>query len=138
MKAILVDTGPLYAMVDRDDSWHERIVAFLTALPRRLIVPITVLPEACYLIDAHLGPHVEVEFARSLLRKEVSVEFLNVHDLARTVDVMAKYSDAALGFVDASIVAVAERLKIKELLTTDRRHFSLVRPRHCQSFDLKP
>jgi hypothetical protein len=44
---------------------------------------------------------------------------------------MAKYSDAALGFVDASIVAVAERLKIKELLTTDRRHFSLIRPRHC-------
>ncbi len=138
MKPILVDTGPLYAMVDRDDSWHERIVAFLTALPRRLIVPITVLPEACYLIDAHLGAHVEIEFARSLHRKDVKVEFLSIHDLTRTVEVMAKYSDAALGFVDASVVAVAERLKINELLTTDRRHFSLVRPRHCPSFDLKP
>ena len=138
MKSILVDTGPLYAMVDRDDSWHERIAAFLTALPRRLIVPITVLPEACYLIGAHLGPHVEVEFARSLQRKEVNVELLSKDDLARTVEVMAKYSDAALGFVDASIVAVAERLKVKELLTTDRRHFSLVRPRHCPTFDLKP
>ena len=66
------------------------------------------------------------------------MEFLRKDDLTRTVEVMDKYLDTDLGFVDASLVAVAERLKIREILTTDRRHFSLIRPRHCASFVLKP
>lgn len=125
-------------MVDRDDGWHDRVSAFLNAVPAQLVVPITVLPEVCYLIATHLGASVEVQFARSIQRGDVRVEFLKKEDLARTVEIMDKYADAGLGFVDASVVAVAERLNIRELLTTDRRHFSLVRPRHCQHFDLKP
>ena len=68
----------------------------------------------------------------------MKVEFLKRDDLTRTADVMSKYADAGLGFVDASVVALAERLQIRELLTTDRRHFSLVRPRHCPHFELRP
>lgn len=138
MKPILVDTGPLYAMVDRDDSWHDRISAFLNTTPRQLVVPVTVLPEVCYIISTHLGPSEEVQFVQAIQRKEVRVEYLKGDDLARIVEVMDKYADAALGFVDASIVAVGERLKIRELMTTDRRHFSMLRPRHCARFDLKP
>lgn len=138
MKPILVDTGSLYAMVDRDDSWHDRTIAFLNTTDRQLVIPLTVLPEACYLIASHLSEHVEVAFIQSIVRGEMKIEFLKRDDLARTADVMAKYADAALGFVDASVVAVAERLQIRELLTTDRRHFSLVRPRHCPQFELRP
>lgn len=138
MKPILVDTGPLYAMADQDDAWHDRVLAFLNSTRLQLVVPITVLPEACYLISAHLGSLAEVQFVRSVQRDEVRVEFLKKEDLARTVEVMDKYSDAGLGFVDASLVSVAERLKIREVLTTDRRHFSMVRPRHCSIFALKP
>jgi len=138
VKPILVDTGSLYAMVDRDDSWHDRTIAFLNMAHRQLVIPLTVLPEACYLIVSHLGEHVEVEFMQSVVRGEMKVEFLKRDDLIRTADVMAKYADAALGFVDASVVAVAERLQIRELLTTDRRHFSLVRPRHCPRLELRP
>jgi predicted nucleic acid-binding protein len=138
VKQILVDTGPLYAMADQDDSWHDRVSAFLNTFPVRLIVPVTVLPEACYLIGAHLGAAAEVEFLRSLQREEIAVEFLKKDDLGRSVAVMDKYADAGLGFVDASVVAVAERLRIRDVLTIDRRHFSLVRPRHCARFDLKP
>jgi predicted nucleic acid-binding protein len=138
VKPILVDTGPLYAMVDRDDGWHDRMVAFLNTAHPQMVVPITVLPEVCYLLSAHLGAYTEVEFARSVQQGEVKVEFLKREDLARTIEVMQKYSDIALGFVDASIVAIAERLKIRGVLTTDRRHFSLIRPRHCPQFELKP
>ena len=129
-------------MVYRDDSWHDRTIAFLNMAHRQLVIPLTVLPEACYLIVSHivshLGEHVEVEFMQSVVRGEMKVEFLKRDDLTRTADVMAKYADAALGFVDASVVAVAERLQIRELLTTDRRHFSLVRPRHCPRLELSP
>jgi uncharacterized protein len=138
VNAVLVDTGPLYAMADQDDGWHDRIREFLHTVPAQLIVPVTVLPEACYLISVHLGASAELHFVRSVQRGEVKVEFLRKEDLTRTVEVMDKYLDTDLGFVDASLVAVAERLKIREILTTDRRHFSVIRPRHCANFVLKP
>ncbi len=138
MRPVLADTGPLYAIADQDDGWHDRVRAFLETARPLLVVPVTVLPEVCYLIDTHLGATAEVAFARSLQRGDLKVEFLKPDDLLRTAEIMEKYVDADLGFVDASIVAVAERLKIREVLTMDRRHFSLVRPRHCPKFDLKP
>ena len=72
------------------------------------------------------------------MRGEMKVEFLKRDDLTRTADVMSKYADAGLGFVDASVVALAERLQIRELYSTDRRHFSIERHRHCPHFELRP
>lgn len=138
MKRVLADTGPLYAMADQDDGWHDRIASYLNTVQAELIVPITVLPEVCYLIGMHLGATAEVKFMHAALRGEVRIEYLRKEDLARTAEVMDKYADAGLGFVDASIVALAERLKVREVLTTDRKHFSLVRPKHCPRFDLLP
>ena len=59
MPLILVDTGPLYAVADRDDDWHGRIVKFLRRSRDELVIPVTVLPEAAYLLSAHLGPEAE-------------------------------------------------------------------------------
>jgi predicted nucleic acid-binding protein len=52
--------------------------------------------------------------------------------------VLQKYADANIGFVDASIVAIAERLDVRTIATTDRRHFSMFRPKHCRGFELVP
>lgn len=138
MKSILTDTGPLYALADEDDEWHDRVRAFLETGRPQLVVPVTVLPEICYLIGTYLGAAAEIRFMQSVQRGEVRTETLSRSDLIRTVEVMEQYQDARLGFVDASLVAVAERLQIREILTTDRRHFSLVRPRHCAGFTLRP
>lgn len=51
---------------------------------------------------------------------------------------MAVYSDTPLGFVDATVAAMAERLRVLSLLTTDRSHFTLIRPRHADGFRLLP
>ncbi len=51
---------------------------------------------------------------------------------------MQQYADARVDFVDCVIVAMAERLNIKRILTGDRRHFFLFRPRHCQTFEVIP
>jgi uncharacterized protein len=138
VKPILTDTGPLYAMADEDDEWHDRVRAFLETGRRQLVVPVTVLPEICYLIGTYLGAAAETRFMRSVQRGELRIETWSRADLTRMVAVMEQYQDARLGFVDASLVAVAERLQIREIFTTDRRHFSLVRPRHCAAFTLKP
>jgi predicted nucleic acid-binding protein len=56
----------------------------------------------------------------------------------RSAEILRQYADANLDFVDALIVATAERLNIKRLLTLDRRDFQLIRPKHCASFELLP
>jgi predicted nucleic acid-binding protein len=59
-------------------------------------------------------------------------------DLARMAELVTVYADLPLGAVDASVVAIAERLGIREIATLDRRHFSVVRPRHAEVFSIVP
>lgn len=138
MTSAIVDTGILYAMADRDDAWHERVKVFLESQTDELVVPVTVLPEVCYLMNTYIGRETERRFVFSLLQGEMRVENLAPDDLKRASRLLEQYQDANIGFVDASVVAVAERLRIRRLLTTDRRHFSMIRPRHCPAFHLLP
>jgi uncharacterized protein len=133
---LLVDTGALYALADADDAWHERMRDYLAGERQTLLTPSTVIPEAAYLIRSRLGPRVEKLFVESLAGGEISIENLTQADPARCAKLLGEY--AFLGLVDASLVAVAERLKLKALLTTDRRDFRRVRPKHIAAFDLLP
>ncbi len=138
MPMVIVDTGILYAMADRDDSWHERVKDYLQTQTDILIVPVTVLPEICYLLNTYIGQDSERSLVNSLLQGEMKVENLTTDDLRRTLTLLEHYADANIGLVDATLVAIAERMKIQRILTTDRRHFSLIRPRHRSHFELLP
>lgn len=85
-----------------------------------------------------LGFDAEVKFVRSLKERELSVEQFANGDMARIEELLQVYHPLNLGFVDACTVAVAERLKITEIATTHRQHFSAVKPKHCPAFTLLP
>jgi predicted nucleic acid-binding protein len=133
---LLCDTGILYALADRDDAWHARATRFFEQERQVLLAPVTVLPEVAYLLRTRLGPAAERAFAESLAAGELAVENLSARDLARCAELLA--DQPFLGLVDASIVAIAERLKLAAVVTTDRRDFLRVRPRHVQAFQLLP
>lgn len=133
---LLLDTGVLYAMVDRTDAWHVPTVQYLKKTRPSLLVPVTVLPEAAYLVRTRLGQREELKLIEGFVNGGVAIEPLREADLTRTHAVMAKYPQ--LGFTDCTIVALAERLALTMLATTDRRHFTLVRPRHVKQFTLVP
>jgi predicted nucleic acid-binding protein len=59
-------------------------------------------------------------------------------DWNRIAELVEQYEDLPLGIVDASVVAVCERLGESRLATLDHRHFSVVRPRHCEALTLLP
>ncbi len=134
--ALLVDTGFLYALADRSDAWHSRVVGYLAGHRQTLLAPVTIVPEVTYLLRERLGSQAELAFVRSLAHHEIVVEELKRADWSRIEEVLEHHD--ALGFVDASIVAVAERLKTRELATTDRRHFSTFKPAHTARFELVP
>ena len=133
---LLVDTGVLYALADRGDAWHARVRTYLRAHPQTLLAPVTILPEVAYLLRDRIGADAELAFVRSIARGELAVESLHGRDMARAEELMQAYED--LGFVDTTVVAIAERLKAIAIATTDRRHFATVRPAHRDGFLLVP
>ena len=133
---LLVDTGLLYALADRRDAWHARVRQYLRSHPDTLLAPVTILPEVASLLRERIGGHAELAFVQSVAKGEVAVEGLGRRDVTRAVELMSAYD--WLGFVDATVVAVAERLKMSFVATTDRRHFSAVRPAHTERFTLVP
>ena len=138
MPLILVDTGPCTRRLISDDDWHLRTVRFFDNSRDDFVIPVTVLPRSCVLACRSPRAEAERKLVDSVVQGEITVEELTIQDLLRTLELLRRYEDAQIGFVDATVVAIAERLKIQHILTTDRRDFSLIRPRHCKQFELLP
>ena len=138
VESLIIDTGVIYALADRKDGWHAVAVSFMSDFSGRLFVPSTVVPEACYLLNTYLGQDAEIGFVLALVNREMVIEHSTTQDLARISELLKKYRDSNIGFVDASVVTIAERLKICGILTTDRRHFAAIKPQHCKGFTLLP
>jgi len=90
------------------------------------------------LLVRDIGNDAAADFISSLADTELILEAPLAEDYLRSAEILRQYADANLHFVDALIAATAERLNIKRLLTLDRRDFQLIRPRHCDSFELLP
>jgi predicted nucleic acid-binding protein len=101
-------------------------------------VPTLVITEVAYLIGSRLGANAEVRFLGDLAAGAFAVEPVDPSDWLRIAELVGRYRDLPLGTVEASVVAVGERLGITEVATVDRRHFSVVRPRHVGGFTLLP
>jgi uncharacterized protein len=126
---IVCDTGPLVAVLNANDADHKRCLSLLEEHPGPLLVPSPVLAEVCYFLETRVGPHVEAKFLQSLADGEIELVDLTRADLIRMVELVRKYADFPLGAVDASVLAVAERLEARQVATLDRRHFGAVRTR---------
>jgi predicted nucleic acid-binding protein len=135
---VLVDAGPLYAYVDADDRHHRACLDLLESHPGPLVVPTLVITEAAYLIGTRLGANAEVRFLGDLAGGAFQVEPVAAADWLRIAELVGRYRDLPLGTADASVVAAAERMRITDVATLDRRHFGVVRPAHVASFGLLP
>lgn len=135
---VLVDTSALYALADAKTAEHGRVRSYVQSSSDPMILPVTVLPEADYLISTRLGSRVAAAFLRTVVSGAFVIGALERVDLARCLELVEAYVDTPIGLVDASIVAIAERLRISHVLTLDRRHFHMLRPRHVPAFTLLP
>lgn len=135
--ALILDTGPIVALLDADDPDHDRCVA-LAGVQRDLVIPTTVLTEVDHWVRKRLGTKAWRVFVEDVARGAYRLEQVTVADVVRAAELETRYEDLRLGLVDASVVAVCERLGEEKVATLDRRHFSIVRPAHCPSLRLLP
>ncbi len=117
---------------------HDLCVEALRGAERPLIVPDLVVTEVVYLIGARLGAAAEVRFLAALAGGELMVAHVEAGDWLRIAELVARYRDLPLGTVDASVVAIAERLAIGTLISLDAGHFRVVRPVHVDAFTIAP
>lgn len=135
---LVLDTGPLLAALDSADPDHEACAALLLSASEDFVVPALVLAELDYWCHERLSGSVWLAFLDDVLGGAYAVEAPTNADLVRCRELQEQYLDRALGVVDASIVALAERLGEEKLATLDRRHFTAVRPSHVPALRLLP
>ena len=134
----IVDTGALMALLRASEPQHASVAAAISAERGSLIVPLTVVVETGQLIARRLGARAEAEWLSRLVSGRWLIEPSPIGDLARAAELIAQYQDADIGLVDATIVAMAERVGVVRLYTLDRRDFTIIRPRHVAAFELFP
>ncbi len=134
----IFDTGFLLGVFNENDDFHERCEIVFNQELTNALLPDVVLPELAYLMKRELDLKYLTRFLRSVANGDFELVRATGADLERAAEILEKYDDNNIDFVDAVIVAMAERLNITKILTVDRRHFGAFKPRHCAAFEILP
>jgi predicted nucleic acid-binding protein len=136
--ALVLDTGPLLAGLDAADVDHDRCARLIRHAEEDLVVPTLVLAELDYWCHQRLGVETWLTFLNDLIAGAYIAESPTPSDLTRCKEIQTRYRDQPIGIVDASVLALLERLGEQKLATLDHRHFTVVRPAHVKSLRLLP
>lgn len=124
---IVADTGAIVALIDADDRQHGAVRALFEQEPRSWTLPWAILPEVDYLLSFHVGAKAAAAFLADLASGAFVVEWGTEADLIRAHELSRRHRALAIGFVDAVVLATAERLRADAIATLDLRHFAAVR-----------
>ncbi|WP_026733268.1 type II toxin-antitoxin system VapC family toxin [Fischerella sp. PCC 9605] len=133
----VADTGFIVALLNRSDTMHSIVVTAYTQ-QQQILLPQTVLAEVAYLVGRNAGVATVAAFLKGLSASKFSLVALTDQDVMRVAEILEDYGDTRIDFVDATVMAVAERYGITKILTLDQRDFRLFRPKHCDSFEILP
>ena len=133
MKAALLDTGPLVAYLDSEDSYHDRAALSLGGFSGTLCTTSAVITEAMYLLSGDpQGARRLAEFVQAAAMQVF--EATQPHQLLSAAALIEKYSDTPMDFADATLVLLSEGTITNEIFTFDRRGFSTYRTRKGKAF----
>jgi uncharacterized protein len=136
VRAVLVDTGPLVALLKRSDDHHEEVVRVLKGIRDPLVSVWPVIVEAMYLLSTSW--QAQKGLWEILETGVIRLLHLDEADAPGMKNLMEKYSDLPMDMADASLVHVAGREDIRRVLTLDKRDFSVYRLPRKGRFTLLP
>ena len=136
MPAVLVDTGPLVALLDRSDPYHLTCQETLSSLDDSLVTVWPVVTEAMYMLRSYW--QAQDALWEMIDTAAVEILVLGKNDIARMRELMRKYRDLPMDLADAALVRVAERERLRRIFTLDRRGFQIYRPSRIGRFAVLP
>lgn len=122
---ILIDAGPLVALVHADDQWHDSCVRALKLVREPMATVWPAFTDAMYLLGFSSKAHDALW--EMVGRRALGFLPLDVADGPRMRELMRNYRDRPMDLADAALVRVAEREKIRRIFTVDRDDFSIYR-----------
>lgn len=134
----LIDTSFIIATLMPKDKNHKIARSAVQKIREEQIIALPVLFEVFYVVHTRLGYLQAVEIFERVNQSNFRIENLTSEDRVRMIALMHLYSDSTLDFTDVAEIAIAERLNIQRIYTFDRRDFMMVRPKHCDYFDVLP
>ena len=136
MPAILVDAGPIVALLDKSDDFHSACRRALQTINDPLVTVWPAITEAMYLLRSLRSGQDSV--LEMLETGAVQLGRLDHEDFSRIRELMWKYRDLPMDLADAALVRVAEREKLRRIFTLDRRDFAIYRPSRLGRFVVVP
>jgi len=115
---ILIDSGPLIALFDVDDTYHKRVRDFLTRHQYSFISTLAVFTEVSHLLN--FSVKAQQDFYEWVMLKGVIISEINQHDIPRIMELTAKYADLPMDFADATLVITAEKTGVKKIVSLDK------------------
>ncbi len=134
---LVCDASVIFAALNRRDRHHDRCAELLSENTPTTI-PAPVLVEVDWIARSRGVTEATDALLASIDGRDVIVVDLDEEDYRRVRSLQQRYADLPLEFVDAAVVAIAERLEQTTIATLDRRHFSVIRPLHVPAFELVP
>ncbi|MDX9814591.1 MAG: PIN domain-containing protein [Sulfurimonadaceae bacterium] len=117
MQKVLVDSGPLIALFDKSDRYHLKVLEFLKSFKGSLITSWAVITEVSHMLDFNLK--VQIDFLRWCSIGGVEIYNISQDELAQIITMMEKYSDIPMDLADSSLMFIASKEKIKNILSID-------------------
>jgi len=133
---VILDTSAIIALSDKRHHLNKKIIDLVSQKETICIIPSTVTVEVCQLLKYRFGSKYEKKFLEEIDKSSFIMEIVTFKDISRILQILSKYDDLNAGYVDSSIVAIAERLGTNKLATLDRKHFSVLIPDGFEYFDI--
>ena len=121
MKNILIDAGPIIALFNRKDKYHNRVTEYLKRYTGKLITTWPVITETSHMLDFNVN--AQIAFLEWINRGGVEVFEISVNKIKRIIEITIKYKDMPMDLADASLIIVSEETGIKEILTIDNDYY---------------
>jgi len=118
MKKILIDSGPLIALFDASDKYHNQAVNFIKTNEFPLVTTIASITETLHLLD--FNRNAQIDFLKWISMGSVEIHNIETDDFGRLKELTEKYRDLPMDFADSCLVYLAEKLNIDSIATIDR------------------
>ena len=117
MKNILIDTGPIVALLNRRDKHHKRVLEFTQNYTGGFITTWSVVTEATHLLRNSI--QAQLNLLEWIRRGGIEIVRIEKNDIERMITLTKKYSDLPMDLADCSLIIVAEKLAINEITSID-------------------
>ena len=131
MKKILIDSGPLIALFDASDKYHNKAVNFIKSNKYPLVTTIASITETLHLLN--FNRNAQIDFIEWIHQGAVEIQNIESDDFGRIKDLTEKYRDLPMDFADSCLVYLAEKLSLNTIATIDR-DFSIYRIKGRRKF----